>query len=168
MFFVSKVRSQECGGFVCTNRRAQKALAFYKPREELGELPMKRLLIASVFAFTAAITTSAFSADLGKPRVLVIDKKEAKVWGVPASRHFTSNQLFPNFWQRCPTGLVRADDVTDPRILATLKKKNPAVDYWYHFVCLDTEPTNVSASPPVQRRRGQTQPQRPYTIEVKI
>lgn len=105
------------------------------------ERPMKKLAFtAAAVAVIAAVATSAFAADPGKPRVLVINKKEAKVWGVPASRHFTVNNLFPHFWQKCPTGLVRADEVTDPKILA--KYKGPNVDYLYHFVCLDEEPKN--------------------------
>lgn len=127
---------------------------------------MKKLLIAFVVALTTVVTTLAFAADVGKPRVLVIDGKDVKVWGVPTSRHFTKNALFANVWQKCPTGLIRADDVTDQALLAKLNKKFGKQDYWYHFVCLDTEPTSASA-PPVQQR-GQTQPHRPYTVEVKI
>ncbi|OGG50850.1 hypothetical protein A2763_00745 [Candidatus Kaiserbacteria bacterium RIFCSPHIGHO2_01_FULL_54_36] len=101
------------------------------------------ILVATAAAFaqtTPAPAPAATPAATAAPRVLTVDRKQVKVWGVPKNQHFTANRLFPNFWQRCPTGLVRADIVTDPALIK--KYKAPNVDYLYHFVCLEEEPTS--------------------------
>lgn len=87
---------------------------------------------------TSVATAPAATPEPTAPRTLKVDGKPVKVWGVPTSQHFTKNNLFDNFWGKCPTGMVFAETVTNPAILA--KYKDPNVDYLYHFVCLDNPP----------------------------
>ena len=126
-----------------------------------GDLPWRCVirkiakLAACSIAALAFVTTA--SAETSKPRVLVIDGKELKVWGVPANQHFTKNHLFPNPTQRCPTLLVRADIVTDSAILA--KHRVPRGDYLYHFVCLQSSPAGAVSAQGEQRPQGQIRQQ---------
>ncbi len=99
---------------------------------------MKTTMTLTAIALALTIgSASAQSPTPAAPRILVIEKKDVKIWGVPSSIHFTRNNLFPNPTQRCPTLRVAAEIVTDPAILA--KYKHPSVDYLYHLKCLETD-----------------------------